>query len=138
MSASLIKEIVEQHFQIDITKDTRKREYVEARGVYFYLTRQYTRMSLSAIGKTVKSKEAKKGRDHSTVLYFVRQVPDWIKYDIQLKEDYKVINERIQDAVHAHPDEFKTAVTLEGFYETQYKRLKELTKQINKDQLTIS
>lgn len=138
MSAKLIKEMVEQHFELDITRDTRKREYVEARGIYFYLTRQYTRMSLSSIGKSVKSKEAKKGKDHSTVLYFVRKVPDWVKYDSQLKKDYNVINDRIQDAVHAHPEEFKTAVTVEGFYETRYKRLRELTKQINQDQLTIS
>lgn len=131
MSATLIKEIVEQHFDLDITRHTRKREYVEARGIYFYFTRQYTRMSLSSIGKTT-------GRDHSTVLYFVRKVPDWVQYDSQLKQDYKVVNERIQDAIHANPDEFKTAVTIEGFYETQYKRLKELTKQINQDQLTIS
>jgi len=129
MSATLIKEIIEQHFELDITRHTRKREYVEARGIYFYLTRQYTRMSLSSIGKTT-------GRDHSTVLYFVRKVPDWIQYDSQLKQDYKVVNERIQDAVHAHPEDFKTAVTLEGFYETQYKRLKKLTEQVNQDQLT--
>ena len=131
MSATLIREIVEQHLKLDITTKTRKREYVEARGIYFYLTRQYTRMSLSSIGKTT-------GRDHSTVLYFVRKVPDWVQYDSQLKQDYKVVNERIQDAVHAHPEDFKTAVTLEGFYETQYKRLKKLTEQVNQDQLTIS
>ena len=131
MSIYIIKQAVEQHFDIDIKKNTRKRQYVEARGIYFYLTRYYTRMSLSAIGKTM-------GRDHSTVLYFVRQVPDWLSFDLQLKKDYDTINERIQDAIHANPDEFKTAVTIEGFYETQYKRLKELTKQINQDQLTIS
>jgi len=130
MSINLIKEVIEQHFDIDIKKNTRKRQYVEARGIYFYLTRQYTRMSLSAIGKTM-------GRDHSTVLYFVRQVPDWLSFDLQLKKDYDTINERIQDAIHANPDEFKTAVTIEGFYETQYKRLKELTKQINQDQLVL-
>ena len=85
MSASLIKEIVEQHFKLDITTKTRKREYVEARGIYYYLTRQYTRMSLSSIGKTM-------GRDHSTVLHFEKLIPHWIIYDIQLKEDYNIIN----------------------------------------------
>jgi len=131
MSATLIKEIVEQHYKLDITTKTRKREYVEARAIYFYLTRQYTRMSLSSIGKTM-------GRDHSTVLHFERLMPHWLKHDIQLKEDYKSINKRVQDAVNANPEEFKTAVSLEGFYEIQYKRLKKLTEQINQDQLTIS
>lgn len=130
MSINLIKEVIEQHFDIDIKKNTRIRKYVEARGIYFYLTRQYTRMSLSAIGKTMN-------KDHSTVLYFVRQVPDWISFDMQLLQDYNTINDRIQDAIRANPEEFKTAFTLEGFYETQYKRLKELTEQINKDQLVI-
>lgn len=131
MSATLIKEIVEQHYKLDITTKTRKREYVEARAIYFYLTRQYTRMSLSSIGKTM-------GRDHSTVLHFERLMPHWLKHDIQLKEDYKSINKRVQDAVNANPEDFKTAVSLEGFYEIQYKRLKKLTEQINQDQLTIS
>tara|TARA_R100001460_G_scaffold76148_1_gene117241 strand:- start:123 stop:518 length:396 start_codon:yes stop_codon:yes gene_type:complete len=130
MSATLIKEIVEQHYKLDITTKTRKREYVEARGIYYYLTRQYTRMSLSSIGKTM-------GRDHSTVLHFERLMPHWIKHDIQLKEDYKSINKRVQDAVNANPEEFKTAESVEGFYEIQYKRLKKLTEQINKDQLVI-
>ena len=131
MSATLIKEIVEQHYKLDITTKTRKREYVEARAIYFYLTRQYTRMSLSSIGKTM-------GRDHSTVLHFERLIPHWLKHDIQLKEDYKSINKRVQEAVNANPEDFKTAVSLEGFYETQYKELKKLTEQINQDQLTIS
>jgi hypothetical protein len=131
MSATLIKEIVEQHYKLNITTKTRKREYVEARAIYFYLTRQYTRMSLSSIGKTM-------GRDHSTVLHFERLMPHWLKHDIQLKEDYKSINKRVQDAVNANPEDFKTAVSLEGFYEIQYKELKKLTEQINQDQLTIS
>ena len=126
MSATLIKEIVEQHYKLDITTKTRKREYVEARAIYFYLTRQYTRMSLSSIGKTM-------GRDHSTVLHFERLIPHWLKHDIQLKEDYKSINKRVQEAVNANPEDFKTAVSLEGFYETQYKELKKLTEQINQD-----
>jgi endonuclease III-like uncharacterized protein len=58
-------------------------------------------------------------------------------HDYRLKQDYDTINKRVQDAIHANPEEFKTAVTIEGFYETQYKRLKELTEQINKDQLVI-
>ncbi|QDP48347.1 MAG: putative bacterial DnaA helix-turn-helix protein [Prokaryotic dsDNA virus sp.] len=130
MSIQIIKEVVEQHFDIDITKDTRKREYVEARAMYFNLARDYTRMSLSVIGKTVY-------RDHTTVLYFLKQLRDWMLHDYRLKQDYDTINKRVQDAIHANPEEFKTAVTIEGFYETQYKRLKELTEQINKDQLVI-
>ena len=53
MSLQIIKEVVEQYYELDITTNTRKREYVEARGMYFYLSRQYTRISLSSIGKTV-------------------------------------------------------------------------------------
>ena len=131
MSATLIQEIVEQHLKLDITTKTRKRESVEARGIYFYLTRQYTRMSLSSIGKTM-------GRDHSTVLHFERLIPHWLKHDIQLKEDYNKINKRVQKAVNANPEDFKTAESLEGFYEKQYHELKKLTEQINQDQLTIS
>ena len=35
MSTILIKNIVEKEFGLDITKRTRRREYVEARAIYY-------------------------------------------------------------------------------------------------------
>jgi len=49
-----------------------------------------------------------------------------------------IINKRVQKAVNANPEDFKTAESLEGFYEKEYHELKKLTEQINQDQLTIS
>ena len=34
MNKEMIKEIVEQHYQLKLDTNTRKREYVEARSIY--------------------------------------------------------------------------------------------------------
>ena len=39
MNKETIKEIVENYFEISISRNTRKRQYVEARAIYFKLCR---------------------------------------------------------------------------------------------------
>ena len=57
-----IKEYVINLYGLDIEKDTRKREYVDARAFYYKLCRELTNCSLTTIGESV-------GRDHSIVLH---------------------------------------------------------------------
>jgi len=80
---AIIGEILEK---TNLTRDefssrSRKREYVEARQLYFYRARKLTTYSLEKIGSKVKN------GDHATVLYGIRQVatiPD-------LKQKYEEI-----------------------------------------------
>jgi len=113
MNNILIKEIVEKYYQLDITKLTRKREYVEARAVYYNLVRDNTRMSLSAIGKSM-------GKDHSTVLHFIKQLKDWVTYDKQIQKDYEILTEEVKVSIEVNPEDFKAGKTIEGFYQKQY------------------
>ena len=53
MNKETIRKLVEQYYELDITSQTRKRKYVEARAIYYKLVRDNTRLSLEAIGKTV-------------------------------------------------------------------------------------
>ena len=63
----LIKEYVNQVYNLDILKNTRKRNYVEARCLYYKLCRELTKESLSNIGESV-------GRDHSGVIHSLNNV----------------------------------------------------------------
>ncbi len=57
-----IKDRLEATTGLDISDNTRKREYINLRAVYYKLCKEYTIDSLSKIGGLV-------GRDHATVLH---------------------------------------------------------------------
>ena len=57
-----IAEVVNHYFGLDIRKNSRKREYVMAKSIYYYIARKYTKRSLMAIGREIN-------RDHATVLH---------------------------------------------------------------------
>lgn len=112
----IVKEIVEDYYKLDITTQTRKRPYIEARAIYYKLLRDHTHYSLHAIGATME-------KDHSTVLYFTRKAKDWLLYDKDFENDYLTLNNRLVKAKELNPDAFKRSETLEGFWEEQYSRL---------------
>jgi len=62
-----IREYVNNTYGLDICKDTRKREYVDARTLYYKLCRDLTKCSLTTIGESV-------GRDHSIVLHSLKNI----------------------------------------------------------------
>ena len=62
-----IKDYVNNLYGLDIEKDTRKREYVDARTFYYKLCRDLTKCSLSNIGESV-------GRDHCAVLHALKNI----------------------------------------------------------------
>jgi hypothetical protein len=62
-----IKDYVSNLYNLDIEKDTRKREYVDARALYYKLCRDLTKCSLTTIGESV-------GRDHSGVLHSLKNI----------------------------------------------------------------
>lgn len=62
-----IKQYVNDLFDLDITENTRKRDYVDARAMYYELSRNLTKQSLDAIGSLVK-------RNHASVLHSLKNV----------------------------------------------------------------
>ena len=50
----------------------RQREYSEARAIVSWLARRYTSMTLTSIGKRL-------GRDHISVIHYVRMVGSWME-----------------------------------------------------------
>lgn len=60
-----IKNYVESKTELDLSKNCRKRQLVDARALYFKLARKYTGESFDAIGTLVN-------RDHSSVVHSVK------------------------------------------------------------------
>ena len=80
MTLKDIKKTVEHVTGLSLTKNTRKREYVYARFIYFYLARKYGKKefiidgcvkyydcSLDSIGKLIN-------KDHATVIHGCKQM----------------------------------------------------------------
>jgi len=92
MNKETIKQLVEKHFDLKIDTQCRRREYVEARAIYFKLTRDNTRLSLQAIGLGV-------GRHYASVLHNIQQLNTWMEYDVTLRNHYTTLNNRLKNLV---------------------------------------
>jgi len=66
-----IKEYVNNLYGLDIVKDTRKREYVDARALYYKLCKDLTKCTLTVIGNSVN-------RDHASVLHALNNTVHYI------------------------------------------------------------
>jgi hypothetical protein len=60
-----IKQFVDRHYGFDIDRNTRKDEYIQARTMYYFLSREYTSRPLSDIGALLD-------KDHATVLHSIK------------------------------------------------------------------
>ena len=68
--------------------------------IYYKLVRDNTHYSLTKIGETVN-------RDHSTVLYGLRQFKDWVETDKELRTDYETLRARLKKIIDDDPEGFK-------------------------------
>lgn len=116
MITDLAKGLVEDYYKVELSTNTRQRTYVEARAIYFRLLRNETKMSLESIGKSV-------GRDHATVLYSQKRLSDWIEVDSQIAQDYETLSSRFTHAISLDKELAEKSISIEGFYEKQYKLL---------------
>lgn len=80
MTTKEIRKIVEKEFEVDLSTVNRQRRFIRARWVYYYLCRNYTKQSLSAIGEELRSPSKPKGFDHATVLWGVSQMENDLEY----------------------------------------------------------
>ena len=83
---SIILETVSTYYKLDdIKKKTRKREYVTARYIFFYMEKRF-----NAIHFTLTRVGAILNLDHATVLHGVKTIKN-------LKETNRFINEEVND-----------------------------------------
>ena len=85
INSELIKSMIEQKCLVHLNKDTRKRNVVYARAIYFKLLKEFTKMTLESIGETVN-------RDHSSVLYGINKFEQLQFYKEPVLSVYEEIN----------------------------------------------
>ena len=73
---------VNKHFDVDITKNSRRREIVMARAAFYCLARKKTRHTTTPIGKIVN-------RDHSSVIYSMNNFENWQNCDLHFKNEFE-------------------------------------------------
>ena len=121
MSVELIKNLVESEFNLKLKIKTRKREYVEARAMYYMLLRDKNKMSVCAIAKTPD-------KNYATVLHSLNALRNWMSYDTNIKSIYNTLEKKVDDIIRLHPDLFKVALTEEEFYILAYKEIENNSK----------
>ena len=73
-----IKELILKELRVDITEQSRKREIIEARALYFYLVRKiYTKRSLQSIA-------ADFDMNHATVVHALKNFPMYENYNTKI------------------------------------------------------
>ena len=73
-----IKELILKELKVDISEQSRKREIIEARALYFYLVRKiYTKRSLQSIA-------ADFDMNHATVVHALKNFPIYENYNTKI------------------------------------------------------
>lgn len=88
MELEQIIELVNKHFDVDITTENRKRKTVMARGAYYWIASKKTNKSFTKIGKKVN-------RCHATVLHSNKNFHHWLSFDKDFNEEFEVFKKMI-------------------------------------------
>jgi len=118
MNKQMIKEIVDNYFELNLKRNTRKRQYVEARAIFYKLCREFTKLSLEEIGKQVD-------RDHASVLHGIRSLNNWVEYDNRIKNNLRILRNKVRN----FEDEKDTVIELDESIVLKYVQLKEQVKE---------
>ena len=118
MNKEMIKETVDNYFEVNLKRNTRKRNYVEARAIFYKLCREFTKMSLEQIGEQVN-------RDHSSVLHGIRCLNNWVEQDSRIKNNLRILRNKIRN----FEDEKDNIIDLDESIVLKYVQLKEQVKE---------
>ncbi len=113
MCVELIKNLVESEFDLQLTRKTRKRVYIEARAMYYMLLRKKSRMTMDAISDTL-------GKNHATVLHGIKSLKNWMKYDTNLKNIYDTLDKKADELIKKNPEAFNRANTSKEWHEIAF------------------
>ena len=121
MIQELVKDLVEKEYQLDISKNIRKADYVEARAMYYKLLRSYTNMSLDMIGKSV-------GKDHAVAINGINRLDGWLTYDQRVINLYQYFCDKVIYLIKKTKtvnigERFKSNKSLEELYQFKYLEL---------------
>jgi hypothetical protein len=118
LTTEIIKKEVDYYFGFDIARKTRLRQFIDARSIYYKLSRDHVRpISYSAIGEKVKV-------NHATVMHGIKTIENIFEYnqDPFLKENFESIEKNIMpnnfNKYLTKEDQFQNAVM--QYFKMQY------------------
>lgn len=87
-----LQKVIESRLEVQLNKNTRKKEYIFARALFYALAYDGKRVTYSTIGKYI-------GRDHATILHSVKNVFPQIMFDENYKRLYDELSLILDDSV---------------------------------------
>jgi hypothetical protein len=101
-----IVKYIESQTGLNVTRNTRKREYVYARSLYFKLAKEYTSLPLSYMGEFV-------GRDHASAIHNITNVfPHAYKFEKTIKKAYDNFKSFKDNDIDVNSEHANTIVAL--------------------------
>lgn len=101
----ILQKVIESRLEIKLNKNTRKKEYIFARALFYGLAYDGNRFTYSTIGKYM-------GKDHATILHSIKNVFPQIMFDNNYKRLYDELSLIIEDSV----DEKTLRIHQNGIY----------------------
>ena len=114
ISLADIKHFVENELEVNISINTRKREYVYARAIFFKLCKEFSHQTLSRIGEFV-------GRDHASVIYGL------YVFDVIVLHNDSILNSytKIRNKIFKETEDGLKKYNRENYYKIKYEQLLE-------------
>lgn len=100
-----LQKVIESRLEVKLNKNTRKKEYIFARALFYALAYDGKRFTYSTIGKYM-------GKDHATVLHSIKNVFPQIMFDANYKRIYDELSLIVGDDV----DERTLTTHQDGIY----------------------
>jgi hypothetical protein len=121
ISLADIKHFVEAELKINISRNTRKREYVYARAIFFKLCKEFSHQTLSKIGEFV-------GRDHASVIHGL------YVFDIIALHKDSILNSytKIRNEIFEETEDDLRKYNRENYYKIKYEQLLEEHQELQK------
>ena len=121
ISLADIKHFVENELKINISRNTRKREYVYARAIFFKLCKEFSHQTLSNIGEFV-------GRDHASVIHGL------YVFDVIALHKDSILNSytKIRNEIFEETEDDLRKYNRENYYKIKYEQLLEEHQELQK------
>lgn len=114
-----VKELIKTVFSVDIEKETRRRDFVDARRVYSKLMREKG-YPYKFIGETI-------GKDHASIIHYLRDIDYIFVHDKNLFEMYK----KCKSALMMEPDDDMLKPITDAMYKQRIKELEHEVFELN-------
>lgn len=87
---STIIDMIKEEYDVDITKITRKKEFIHARRVLCYLLKQHTNLTLVEIANRCGL------TDHTTALYHINIMNNYLEVDERYRNEMEYVELRLK------------------------------------------